>query len=231
MLLSYQRAFVFIHIEKAAGSSIQNALRPFALPKSKNHFRRRLTALGSLNRLGGLYRAVEFPEHVTAIGVKQCLPEPLYDSLFKFAFVRNPWDRLVSRYAHLMRSKDRRRYRQISRMEKFEDFLAWELRRDSAFQYMYVTDINGKLIVDFIGYYEQLAEDFSKVCTRLKVQAELPHTNVSEHRDYRSYYTPETRELVAKKFKRDIELFNYDFDGLAGVPDLPPGGFVQRTRL
>ncbi|MEY2465697.1 MAG: hypothetical protein QOD03_218 [Verrucomicrobiota bacterium] len=218
MLLSYQRAFVFIHIEKAAGSSIQNALRPFAPPKTKNHFRRRLTALGSLNRLGGLYRAVEFPEHVTANEVKRCLPEPLYDSLFKFAFVRNPWDRLVSRYAHLLRSKDRRRHGQISRMEKFEDFLEWELQRDSAFQYAYVTGGDGKLIVNFIGYYERLAEDFAKVCARLKVQAELPRTNVSEHRDYRSYYTPKTRELVAKKFQRDIEMFGYNFDGFAGAP-------------
>jgi len=37
---------------------------------------------------------------------------------------------------------------------------------------------------------------------------------VAEHRDYRSYYTPETREFVAKQFRRDIEMFGYDFDGL-----------------
>jgi hypothetical protein len=59
-----------------------------------------------------------------------------------------------------------------------------------------------------------LAEDFANVCARLKIQAELPHVNVSEHRDYRTYYTPETREFVAKRFQRDIEMFGYDFDGL-----------------
>jgi hypothetical protein len=142
------------------------------------------------------------------------LPPEAYNSLFKFAFVRNPWDRLVSRYAHLLRSKDRRRHSFISGLEKFEDFLRWEIQRDSANQYPYVTDAQGKTIVDFIGHYETLADDFAKVCARLKIQAELPHANVSDHRDYRTYYTPETREFVAKRFKRDVEMFGYDFDGL-----------------
>jgi hypothetical protein len=214
MLLSYQPGFLFVHIEKAAGSSIQDALLPWSGQKAKSHLRRRLALLGPINRIGGLYRALQFPEHAPASEVKSCLPPEVYDALFKFAFVRNPWDRLVSRYAHLLRSKERRRHRVVSRMEKFEDFVNWEIQR-RAFQHSYVTDHRGNQIVDFIGYYERLGEDFAKVCARLKLPAELPHANISPHRDYRSYYTPETRELVANKFKRDIELFGYNFDGLA----------------
>jgi len=213
MILSYQAGFLFIHIEKAAGSSIQQALQPHAGAPPKSSLRRRLAWFGSLNRVGGLHRAVQFGEHATANEVKRCLPPDAYASLFKFAFVRNPWDRLVSRYAHLLRSTDRRRHRFISGLEKFEDFLKWEIQRGSA-QCPYVTDPDGKPIVDFIGHYERLAEDFAKVCARLKIQAALPHANVSEHRDYRSYYTTETREFVAKEFRQDIELFGYDFDGL-----------------
>lgn len=214
MILSYPAGFIFIHIEKAAGSSIQQALLPHAGAQPKSHLRRRLASLGPLNRIGGLHRAVQFGEHATADEVKRCLPADVYDSLFKFAFVRNPWDRLVSRYAHLLRSTDRRRHSFISGLEKFEDFLKWEIERGSD-QYPYVTDAGGNQIVDFIGHYERLAEDFAKVCARLKIKAELPHANVSEHRDYRSYYTAETREFVATKFRRDIEMFHYDFDGLA----------------
>jgi len=215
MILSYSSGFIFIHIEKAAGSSIQQALRPHAGVQPNSRLRRRLTWLGPLNRIGGLHRAVQFGEHVTADEVKRCLPAEVYGALFKFAFVRNPWDRLVSRYAHLLRSTDRRRHRFISGLEKFEDFLKWEIQRGSC-QYPYVTDAQGNQIVDFIGHYERLAEDFAKICARLKIPAELPHANVSEHRDYRSYYTPETRELVAKEFRRDLEMFHYDFDGLVG---------------
>jgi hypothetical protein len=128
--------------------------------------------------------------------------------------VRNPWDRIVSRYAHLLRSKDRRRHTFISELETFEDFLKWEIERGGANQFPYVTDARGKLIVDFVGRYERLAEDFATVCARLKIKSELPHANVSEHRDYRTYYTAETREFVAKECRRDIEMFHYDFDGL-----------------
>jgi len=214
MILSYSSGFLFVHIEKAAGSSIQQALLPVANVAPNSRLRRRLALLGPLNRIGGLYRALQFGEHSTADEVKRCLPTGAYNALFKFAFVRNPWDRLVSRYAHLLRSKDRRRHEFISGLEKFEDFLQWEIRRDSANQYPYVTDAQGNQIVDFIGHYETLAEDFAKVCARLKFQVELPHANVSDHRDYRTYYTPETREFVAKQFRRDIEMFGYDFDGL-----------------
>jgi hypothetical protein len=215
MILSYSSGFIFVHIEKAAGTSIQQALRPFGGVPSNSRLRRRLAWLGPLNRIGGVYRAVQFQEHATANEVKRCLPPDVYASLFKFAFVRNPWDRLVSRYAHLLRSTDRRRHSFISGLEKFEDFLKWEIQRGSANQYSYVTDEQGNQIVDFIGHYERLEEDFATICARLKIKAELPHANVSDHRDYRSYYTPETREFVADKFRRDIEMFHYNFDGLA----------------
>jgi hypothetical protein len=214
MILSYSAGFIFIHIEKAAGSSIQQALLPLANVPPNSRLRRRLALLGPLNRIGGMHRALQFGEHATANEVKCCLPAEVYNSLYKFAFVRNPWDRLVSRYAHLLRSKDRRRHSFISSLEKFEDFLQWEIQRESASQFPYVTDGQGKQIVDFVGHYETLAADFAKVCAKLKIQAALPHANVSEHRDYRTYYTAETRAFVAEKFRRDIEMFGYDFDGL-----------------
>jgi Sulfotransferase family len=219
MILSYPSSFLFVHIEKAAGSSIQQALLPFAQVQPNSRLRRRLAWFGSMNRIGGLYRSLQFGEHATASEVKRCLPPEAYNSLFKFAFVRNPWDRLVSRYAHLLRSKDRKRHGFISGLEKFEDFLKWEMQRSSANQYSYVTDTEGNQIIDFVGHYETLAEDFAKVCVRLKIQAELPHANVSEHRDYRTYYSPETRDFVAKQFRRDIEMFGYDFDGLVQQPN------------
>lgn len=235
MLLSHQPAFLFVHIEKAAGSSIQIALRPLVAPGVKDrHWRRRLVWLGRLNRLGS-WRLLAFPEHAPASLAQGCLPEAVFNGLFKFAFVRNPWDRVVSRYAHLLRSTDRRRHQMVRRMEKFEDFVAWEIQR-GAFQYKYVTDRNGRSIVDFVGHYERVTEDFAAVCARLGVKASLPHANVSRHEDYRTYYTPATRDLVARHFARDIELFGYDFDGLSANN---PGAFrpancqpePQATRL
>jgi hypothetical protein len=214
MLISYAPGFLFIHIDKAAGTSIQRALQPHALQRADNRGRRRLVWLGALNRLGGLHRILEFPEHVTACTVKKCLPAQFYARSFKFAFVRNPWDRLVSRYAYLLRSKNHPRHKFVKAMQSFEDYLSWEIARGKMRQTDYVCDARGNLIVDFIGYFERLDEDFAKVCAQLNVKAELPRANTSSHRDYRTYYTPATRELVATHFQRDLELFGYDFEGL-----------------
>ncbi len=214
MLLSYEPAFLFVHIDKAAGSSIQLALQPYAARSTRSRLRRRLVWLGPLNRCGGLYRALEFPEHASARVARRCLPPGLYAGLFKFAFVRNPWDRLVSRYAYLLRSTDHPRHRLVSAMKGFEDYLDWEIRRGKMFQYKYVTDERGRWLVDFVGYFERLHEDFAAACARLKVEAQLPRANATAHRDYRTYYTPATRDLVAGHFQRDIELLGYAFDGL-----------------
>jgi hypothetical protein len=214
MLFSYERSFISIHVDKTAGSSIECALLPYAHPKSRNRLRRRLVWLGVLNRVAGLYRAVEFPEHVAARVVKRCLPPAVYDGAFKFAFVRNPWDRLVSRYNYLLRNESHHRCHFVKGLKGFEAYLEWEIRRGKMFQQNYVTDAGGGVIVDFIGYFERLNEDFARVCARIGVQAELPHANSTNHSDYRTYYTPATRERVAQIFRRDIELFGYEFDGL-----------------
>jgi Sulfotransferase family len=220
MLFSFQPAFLFIHVDKVAGSSIQRALRAFARPGTTSRLRKRLTWLGPLNRLG-LYREMNFPEHATARDVQRCFPREVFAGMFKFGFVRNPWDRLVSRYAYLRMNTSHHRSGFVSRMSGFEAFVAWETAGRKGFQHPYLIDAHGRCLVDFIGRYELLHEDFAQVCARLGVQIELPHANSSPHEDYRTYYTPATRELVARYFQRDIELFGYDFDGPVSAGRLP----------
>jgi hypothetical protein len=228
MLVSYEATFLFIHVDRAAGTSIQLALQPYAARRRDSRLRRRLMWLGGVNRLGHLHRALEFSEHATAQAVKKCLPPELYARLFKFAFVRNPWDRLVSRHAHLLQNRDHPRHRLVKKLGSFENYLAWEIARQKMHQHTYVCGARGERLVDFIGYYEHLQEDFAKVCERLEIRADLPRVNTSVHRDYRLCYTAATRDLVAKHFRRDIELFGYEFDGLpVAVP--PRGPVTERA--
>jgi Sulfotransferase family len=217
MLLSYGPAFIFIHIDKSAGSSIQLALAKYAVPRRKSWTRRRMVWQGPLNRVAGLYRQLEFPEHATANTIRRCLPRRFYSAAFKFAFVRNPWDRLVSRYAFLLDTPRHRDHQTVVRMKTFEEFLNWEIRRSKMGQHSYVTDGSGRLIVDFVGRYERLHQDFATVCSRLSVKAELPHDNASTHSDYRTYYSARTRKLVAERYRLDLELFGYDFNGAVCV--------------
>jgi hypothetical protein len=217
MLISFERRFFFIHVDKAAGASIQEALRKYTPQEARDFLRRRQVWLGPLNRLAGMSGRIQFREHVTASTIRRCLPPRLYRSMFKFAFVRNPWDRLVSRYSYLLRLKEHPRHEHVTHFAGFAEYLEWEIRRGKMHQYDYLTDRHGKLIVDFFGKYENLHADFAKVCERLGLHAELARLNASPHRDYRQYYTPATRDRVAREFARDIELFGYDFDGVANA--------------
>ncbi|MBJ7325741.1 MAG: sulfotransferase family 2 domain-containing protein [Chthoniobacterales bacterium] len=220
MLVSHDPPFMFVHIDKAAGSSIQHALRPFASHSGGGRWRRRLGWLGPLNRWGGLHRQVRFSEHARAEDARRCLPPETYAGLFKFAFVRNPWDRLVSRHAFLLRKKDHSQNRLVNALGSFEDYLRWEIQGSKIHsrmrhQHSYVLGPGGESIVDFIGYFERIEKDFAEVSRRIGVPAQLrPVQSSHPRRDYRSSYTPENRELVARAYAQDIALFGYNFDGL-----------------
>lgn len=215
MLISRRRRFIFIHVDKAAGTSIQDALRPFCEPVSGVRLRRKIPLLGPLARLPLLRDWVEFGEHITAEDLRRCLPGPVWAGAFKFAFVRNPWARLVSRHQYLIAHPENRHHRRAVRLG-FPAFVRDEIRRNRrhSHQVGYLCDRSGSPLLDFVGRFEELGRDFGEVCRRIGVEAALPHLNASVRGDYRSFYDAALREEVGRHFARDCELFGYDFDGL-----------------
>jgi hypothetical protein len=89
--------------------------------------------------------------------------------------------------------------------------------RDGLYQSSWVYDMDGKVIVDYVGHYETLESDFAEIVRHLGTDVRLPHLNSTGHRDYRSYYSDETRERVGDLWAIDVENFGYSFD-LAGAP-------------
>jgi hypothetical protein len=97
-------------------------------------------------------------------------------------------------------------------MKNFDEYIRWRINKDLHLQKEFFYDGNGNCIVDFIGKLENLDQDFKKICNKIGIEAELPHKNKSKRkRDYRKYYTEETKKLVEKAFREDIELFYYEF--------------------
>lgn len=145
---------------------------------------------------------------------------------FKFAFVRNPWDRLLSLY-HDFTINRVCQYSALVVHEKpllseFEDFNDMCIRLhdshwiDDIFfqsQYNLLSDGN-KLLTDYIGRFENLHEDFQKVCNMVDISnIELDRRNVSKvsNVDYRNYYSIEAKDAVDKLYRDDVESFNYEF--------------------
>jgi uncharacterized protein YjiS (DUF1127 family) len=90
---------------------------------------------------------------------------------------------------------------------------------DSLFQYHYAFSPGGQKLVDFVGRFERMADDFETVLDRIGVDAELPHRNPTDHRAYQSYYTEDTARLIGELYQVDIDAFSYSFDGDAPQSD------------
>jgi hypothetical protein len=218
MLLSVRHRFLFVHIAKTGGTSVRAALEGL---RWRDPWYWPMFLCSRFSHLSGHRIGTKLPRHAKVIAAQELLPREFFDELFKFAFVRNPWDLQVSSFHHIRR--ERPHY--LGGHDRFEDFLRWKLDPERPYQYHvdtsierqsdYLIDLRGRVLVDFIGRYEQLEADFAAVCRRIGITAPaLPHRRHSadRERDYRSYYTPETAELVAEHFRPDIELLGYRFD-------------------
>ncbi|MCG7985211.1 MAG: sulfotransferase family protein [Candidatus Thiodiazotropha lotti] len=218
MLLSIKYNFLFVHIAKTGGTSVRSALQPL---RWRDPWYYPMFLCSRFSHLSGHRIGTKFPRHSRIVAAKELLPEDFFNNLFKFAIVRNPWDLQVSSYHHIRRERPHL----ISHIEDFDHFIRWKLDPERPYQYHvdtsiqsqldYLIDLQGKILVDFIGHYENLAEDFKTITTQLKIDSiSLPHKRRAKDRskDYREYYTDDLAELVGTHFKRDIEAFGYRFD-------------------
>ena len=176
---------IFIHVPKAAGSTIQKAL------KSQNY---------------------DLP---TCLHKKvTSYPEKTRENSFVFSFVRNPFDRIVSGYHYLTGGFCGRADADFGKTlpATFEGFIK---NIDAYINRLHFRPMTFWLDdeIDFIGRFESFHRDFNIVCDRIKIpRQQLPHHNKSQHRHYTEYYDNETIEIVSKKYAKDIELFGYSFE-------------------
>lgn len=213
MLISRSKNFIFIHIVKAAGSSVTATLTPYANRPETRFPNRVIRRLGLDIRLPGRYR--EFPVHIWAARLRDRVPKDFFDSAFKFTFVRNTWDWQVSLYHWYLDHPEHLLHEMVSKMS-FEDYARW--RADTPplyYQRNYIVDEKDDVLVDFVGRFENLSSDFSTICQRIGVKQKLKEVNVTQNRggrDYRKYYTDETAELIRKTYERDVSFFDFSFE-------------------
>lgn len=229
MPFSQDGRFSFIHIPKTGGSSIVQALHQAAPPVlySGSGLWDILAAradagafVSVLRRSFGIAELGTFPQqHLPAALLRALVGEERWARAFTFAFVRNPWDLMVSSYFFFKEhvstmigsGHDADRAAMAQRCDTFERFVHFypTMRSDST---QMLAGEDGECIVDFVGRYERLEEDFRCVCERIGLgKVPLPHLRATKHSSYRDYYTPSLRDAVADHFARDIDTYGYRF--------------------
>jgi len=201
-MISFQKRFLFVHIPKTAGNSIQTILRHY----SEDEIVALRADQDGIERFGLRNPNYKIKKHSTLTEYRAALGEERFRDLYKFTCVRNPWDRMVSYYSgttQLVETWDRKEFRKlILRALSIRDYL--QLDKGEA-------DPFGN--IDYIMRLENLADDFRAVCARLGIpDAPLPQYNRSNREHYSKYYDAELCELIRKRFAAEIDRFGYAFE-------------------
>jgi hypothetical protein len=148
---------------------------------------------------------------------------------FKFAFIRNPYDIVVSWcFYYLQKKGDKKELQKIIKFYgnkflsgSFKDFVKYapDFIFRSQLDFIEREDIS----LNFVGRYENLKQDlgycFNKIFKNQnnyydyvnEVDLDSTTYNKTKHKHYTEYYDDETKEIVAKKYAKDLEYFGYEF--------------------
>lgn len=201
-MISLQKRFLFVHIPKTGGNSIQSVLRHY----SEDEIVSLTPRQDSIERFEVRNRNYNIKKHSTLAEYQAVLGEEQFRGLYKFACARNPWDRMVSRYFSPGRAAtkwDREAFKGLLlKTKSVADYVRLEEGEDDPFAN-----------VDRVMRFETLAEDFRSVCADLDIPfAALPKYNRSSRDHYSRYYDNELRALVGERFAIEIARFGYTFE-------------------
>jgi hypothetical protein len=209
MLLSHKYRYIFYSNPKTGSESVRTLLTPFSdvLPVM-------FTQRTPQN---------PFYSHIRPVEVREIcnLRRWPFSEYFGFTCVRNPWDRVVSLYEMI------RRLDSAFRMS-FAEWLPtiktsgpggggdpssrWRMYGTYSLA-SYVTDESGTRLVHAVLRMEDLDHDLIPLLRAhgIPVEGSVPHINKSKRGQYRDYFAPDSRDLVARLYRDDIEEFGYSF--------------------
>lgn len=210
MIISHRHKFIFFAVPKTGTHSVRQALR---------------SHLGAedLEQVGlFVQKRFPFPEfkdiphgHLTVRQIEPVLGAETFRSYFKFAYVRNPYDRFISLCAFRGRGGEFKAdpvgfMKSIARgPSPLGHLLYWP-------QTAFLSGESGELAMDFIGRTETMQGSYDEICDRLGLpKTVLARANSSEHRPYREYYDEELERFVSQFYRADLEKLGYEFNAVA----------------
>jgi hypothetical protein len=224
MLISNSKKFIFIHIFKTAGTSVREQFisdarlvdrLAYKYKLSTKIYRKIIKLMHWQN--DGMKQFTGYHKHEKACNIKKDFGR-LYEDYFKFSFVRNPYDLLVSLYFFILKSKNHSLHKEI-KDKTFDQFLSFYISLNPPLQIDFLMDQTGeKCIVDYIGRFENLQNDVNEVKGLVGINKTdtIKHRNRSEKRmskNYELYYKSDTFDLINDYYKKDFVLLGYKLDG------------------
>jgi len=138
------------------------------------------------------------------------------EDAYKFAFIRNPYDRAVSYYRFVVRRYSERDLPKTWKLphvhDSFLDFLRYAIPNWEVFkpQVFWTEGVE----FNYLGRFENFEQDLRAIGKEVNIKlGKIPVTNASKrHTDYRNYYCEESRGMVEEFFKEDFETFGYEYE-------------------
>ncbi len=210
-MISHEHRCIFIHIPKNGGASIEKLIWSDMEARSEDEL-----WMGYKTPHHNAYQTGAL-QHLFATNIIRAVGLKTYQEYFSFSMVRNPWDKAISQFLYLQKRHDLRSFLDVPRHVSFKSYLEKIQEKPHVHwqpQYLFLTDDQGEIIVDYIGRFEDYASSVAHILGRLDIakSEELPHLNRSSRSPYYHYYDDESREMVAEIYARDIQLFDYSFD-------------------
>ncbi len=224
MIISHRYRFIYLRTEKTASTALTDALSRIVAGEDEvvRSFRgawvdRLPVHPGGLKRM--FPRIFGLHPHAHARDVRAVLGRRIFDSYFKFAVERNPWERQVSLYFH----------REFKRGNPSPDFdrdmrnPLYRLAHHTRLKNWQVYTIDDRVVADQVLRYETLSEQLPPLLERLGITSDirLPRRNTSydgRRAHYSTYYSDRTRDLVHRWYAREIREFGYEFEDLRHQP-------------
>ena len=206
VLVSYKYKFIYIKNRKVAGSSVESFFGKYCIDPEKIYSYDDSMVLHIDNygiigsRTSGMKKKDKWKPHKDAKDIKRDLGDEKFNKFLKFCVVRNPYDKMVSRYFW-----DRSKL-------SFKDYV-----KSHHCNNLGIHTIDSKSVCDYFIKYENLEEDIKKLCEKLKIHSYdltlLPnHKSKSrkENKHWSEYYDDEIKKIVYEKHKKEFKLFGYD---------------------
>lgn len=236
MIISHDKRFIFMKTKKTAGTSIEIFLSKFCAPgdiitpispedeflriesggkSARNYYRLKnvrqlywetINALKQ-SRWPRLKNDI-FWQHMGAKEIITRIPQEIWKNYFKFCFVRNPWDRAVSKFYWDKEDEHKGEVFSIDDSFKVSD----------PSENVDIYSIDGEIVVDYIGRFENLENDLKEISAKIGIPfqgaEDLPYAKGNVRKDRRHYskiLKKDQAEYIARKCAMEIEWFGYQF--------------------